>query len=179
MFFTLVSRRTYPYNDFSPLFTSCGIIPSGLKYPVEIERRCDMSRTEFLINYKTLGRHIQIARKAKHMTQEMLAEKMDVSVGHVGKIERGEKVINLERLAEISLLLNVPIEDLLAGCVDRERDAIPIVNALTQEKVDIIYALLKGQPDRVVKLATTLVHDVVQGMNAPEEDFFSKIFLGD
>ena len=42
---------------------------------------------EILINYLTLGKHIKAARKAKHITHEMLAEKMDVSVGHVGKIE--------------------------------------------------------------------------------------------
>ena len=47
---------------------------------------------EILINYLTLGKHIKAARKAKHITQEMLAEKMDVSVGHVGKIERGDPV---------------------------------------------------------------------------------------
>lgn len=129
-----------------------------------------MPRTQFFIDYELLGKHIQIARKSKHITQEMLAEKLNVSIGHVGKIERGERVINLERLAEISVLLKVPIEDLIAGCVKQERDAIPVVNVMTQEKVDIIHTLLKGQPDRIVNLATTLVHDVVQGLSGTEED---------
>ena len=128
-----------------------------------------MPDTEFLINYVLLGQHIKTARKAKRITQEILAERMNISIGHVGKIERGEKAINLERLAQISLLPNVPIENLIAGCVDKERDAIPVINALTQEKVDAIYTLLKGQPERVVKLATVLIRDVVQGLNEPEE----------
>ena len=125
---------------------------------------------ENLINYHTLGKHIKAARKARHITQEMLAEKMDVSVGHVGKIERGDRLINLERLAQICLILQVPIEDMIAGCVDKELDASPVINALTQEKVDTIHTLLKGQPRKVTDMVTEVVHDIVKGLNKPDEE---------
>lgn len=128
-----------------------------------------MSKIECYLNYQLLGRHIQSARKARNITQEMLAERMNVSLGHIGKIERGERLINLERLAEISILLRVPIEDLIAGCIDRERDSIPVINALTHEKVDVIYTLLKGQPEKVVNLATTIIRDIVNGLNEPDD----------
>ena len=125
---------------------------------------------ENLINYRLIGRHIKAARKARRMTQEMLAEKMDVSVGHVGKIERGDRLINLERLAQICLILQVPIEDMIAGCVDKELDASPVINALTQEKVDTIHTLLKGQPRKVTDMVTEVVHDIVKGLNKPDEE---------
>lgn len=125
---------------------------------------------ENLINYRLIGRHIKAARKARRMTQEMLAEKMDVSLGYIGQIERGAKLINLERLAQICLILQVPIEDMIAGCVDKELDDIPVINALTQERVDAIHTLLKGQPRKVTDMVTEVVHDIVKGLNKPDDD---------
>lgn len=121
------------------------------------------------VNYKLLGAHIQTARRARHITQEMLAERLDVSVGHVGKVERGERIVNLERLAQICLIIGTPIEDIIAGCVDKERDAIPVLSPLTRTQVDTIHTLLKGQPKRTVELATALVREVVRAMNQPED----------
>ena len=125
---------------------------------------------ENLINYRLIGRHIKAARKARRMTQEMLAEKMDVSLGYIGQIERVAKLINLERLAQICLILQVPIEDMIAGCVDKELDDIPVINALTQERVDAIHTLLKGQPRKVTDMVTEVVHDIVKGLNKPDEE---------
>ena len=123
-----------------------------------------------LINYSMIGKHIKIARKARHMTQEMLAEKMDVSLGYIGQIERGDKLLNLERLAQVCLILQVPIEDMIAGCVDQEKESIPAINVLTQEKVDAIHTLLKGQPGKVVNMVTKVVYDSVTGLDAPENE---------
>ena len=123
-----------------------------------------------LINYSMIGKHIKIARKARHMTQEMLAEKMDVSLGYIGQIERGDKLLNLERLAQICLILQVPIEDMIAGCVDQEKESIPAINVLTQEKVDAIHTLLKGQPGKVVNMVTKVVYDIVTGLDAPDNE---------
>ena len=39
-----------------------------------------------------------------------------MTVAHYGRLERGERAINLERLSQISMLLNVPIEKLVEGC---------------------------------------------------------------
>ena len=122
------------------------------------------SDQSLLVNYERLGTHIRDARKARSITQEMLAEKLNVSVSHIGKIERGERYINLERLAEISIILNVPVEDLIAGCVDCERDLHPLINASIQDSLQVIQALLKGQPQKTIDLVVTLVNDVIRGI---------------
>lgn len=62
---------------------------------------------------KSIGRRIRAARKALSLTQEQIAEQMKISVAYYGRLERGEKVINLERLTEISQLLRVPVSQLL------------------------------------------------------------------
>lgn len=75
------------------------------------------------ISYKIIGRHIQAARKQHKFTQEYMAEKLKMSVAHYGRLERGERQINLERLAQISVLLGVPMAQLLEGCLP-ESDSI-------------------------------------------------------
>ena len=64
------------------------------------------------VSYKVIGRHIQEARKRMKLTQREVAEKLNMSDTYYGKIERGECRTNLERLAQISVLLNVPLENL-------------------------------------------------------------------
>lgn len=69
------------------------------------------------ISYKIIGRHIRDARRASNMTQEVLAEKLEMSSAHLGKIERGERAVNMERLSQICLLLDVSLEALIAGAL--------------------------------------------------------------
>lgn len=69
------------------------------------------------ISYKIIGRHIRAARKQHKFTQEYMAEKLKMSVAHYGRLERGERQINLERLAQISVLLGIPMAQLLEGCL--------------------------------------------------------------
>ena len=71
------------------------------------------------VSYKVIGRHIQEARKRMKLTQRDVAEQLNMSDTYYGKIERGECRANLERLAQISVLLNVRI-----WCVRPVRGAI-------------------------------------------------------
>lgn len=69
------------------------------------------------ISYKVIGRHIHDARKSQKLTQEAMAEMLKMSVAHYGRLERGERLINLERLSQISCILHVPLTQLVAGCI--------------------------------------------------------------
>lgn len=82
------------------------------------------------VSYKIIGRHIRAARKASNLTQEQVAEAMKFSVAHYGRLERGEREINMERLAQLSVLLNTSIERLVEGCVP---DAPTIISEKAQE----------------------------------------------
>ena len=56
------------------------------------------------------------------MTQETLAEQLEVSVGYISQIERGITKPNLEMLSEIGLRLNCDLTYLLSGCVQEHRE---------------------------------------------------------
>lgn len=66
------------------------------------------------IDYKLIGKRIQTCRKAKSITQEQLAEKLDVTVGYISQLERGITKINLDTLAKISTVIEVELPHLLS-----------------------------------------------------------------
>ena len=67
------------------------------------------------VDYRLIGSKIQNTRKQKKITQEQLAEHLDVSVGYVSQMERGITKINLDRLSEIADYLECDITSLLSG----------------------------------------------------------------
>ena len=67
------------------------------------------------IDYSVIGNRIKKARKEKNMTQETLAEKMDVSIAFLSRIERGSSQINLKRLSQICEILGISEGEILTG----------------------------------------------------------------
>ena len=68
------------------------------------------------VDFSIIGERIKKARKAKKMTQEDLAEKMDVSIAFLSRIERGTSQINLKRLSQVCNILDeqlVVLENIL------------------------------------------------------------------
>lgn len=68
------------------------------------------------VDYQLIGKRIKQARKAKGLTQEQLAELLDVSVGYVSQIERGITKPNLEMLSAVCDQLSCALDALLTGC---------------------------------------------------------------
>ena len=67
------------------------------------------------LDFSVIGSRLKKARKAKGMTQEELAEKLDVSIAFLSRIERGSSNINLKRLNEVCEILGVTEGEILNG----------------------------------------------------------------
>ena len=65
----------------------------------------------------TMGDRIKEARKKKGLTQEQLAERLDVSVEFVGQIERGLKLPSMNVFIKLIEALNVSADYLLRDSV--------------------------------------------------------------
>ena len=68
-----------------------------------------------VIDYKIIGKRIKMVRKDNNMTQEVLAEKADVTVGYISQIKRGICKVNLDTLAIIANILNCEVSFLIDG----------------------------------------------------------------
>ncbi len=62
---------------------------------------------------RNVGNNIRVARKAKNLSQEELAFKINSARNFIGCIERGEKAPTVYVLYKIAAVLNVPIDNLL------------------------------------------------------------------
>ena len=65
------------------------------------------------VNYKIIGNRIQSKRKSKNLTQEQMAEYLDVTPGYISQLERGVTKINLDTLSSISEYLECDITDFI------------------------------------------------------------------
>ena len=68
-----------------------------------------------LPDYSVIGRRIKNIRIEQKMKQEDLADKLDISIAFISRIERGNSKINLKRLTQIAEILNVSPGYLLTG----------------------------------------------------------------
>lgn len=53
------------------------------------------------LDYNIIGERIKLARTKAKLTQEKLAEKLEVSVPYLSRVECGDSHINLKRLNQI------------------------------------------------------------------------------
>lgn len=67
------------------------------------------------IELKSIGERICQLRKQNGMTQEQLAELLDVSIQMVSNLERGNKAIRISNLVRLSEILGVSTDFILTG----------------------------------------------------------------
>ena len=54
-----------------------------------------------MIDYMILGKNIKYYRKLKRLTQEQLAEQLDLSLGFISQVERGVTKMSLDTLIDL------------------------------------------------------------------------------
>ena len=101
------------------------------------------------MNLKAVGRRFKAARERKHLTQEQLAEIVDLSPMHVSVIERGVKLPKLETLINIANILDVSADELLQDVVNNQTklyvsEASELINQLPREDQRRVLAALRS-----------------------------------
>ena len=100
------------------------------------------------IDYSVIGSRIKQARLAKNMTQEDLADKIDISVAFLSRVERGNSHINLKRLNQLCGLLDVSEAYLLNGASSSsenylDKEFTDLIKSVSPEKQKLIYNVAK------------------------------------
>jgi transcriptional regulator with XRE-family HTH domain len=79
----------------------------------------------------TLGCKLQILRKKSGLSQEQLAEQLNVSRQSISKWELGESLPDIENIIQLSEVFKVTIDFLCKGEVESDND-LPVVKAAEQ-----------------------------------------------
>lgn len=87
---------------------------------------------DFMYNeIRNIGCRIRQLRKGKAITQEQLAEELNVSLDHLAKVETGKRSCSLEVLIDIAAFFGVSLDYLILG--KKQSDAVDRVNAAIAE----------------------------------------------
>ena len=100
------------------------------------------------LDYTVIGHRLKKARIAKKMTQEELAEQIEVSVAFLSRIERGLSHVNLKRLSQICGILGISEGDVLNGTASTSNQYLisefnEILSNCPDEKQKLIYKIAK------------------------------------
>lgn len=74
------------------------------------------------MDYELLGKRIREERKRLNLTQEKLAERIDLSEAYIGQIERGERILSLDTLLKITDQFGVTVDYLVNNSIDLNDD---------------------------------------------------------
>ena len=111
------------------------------------------------IDYKIIGKRIQEQRKISKLTQEELAEQLDISASYQSRLERGATKISLETLVRIAEHLNISPGLLITGAVNTEvsylcSDLNDIIKTASPDKIKLIYevaaVIARNQADDIL-----------------------------
>lgn len=69
------------------------------------------------LDYKAIGKRIKIARIKADLTQERLAERINISPTHLSNIETGTTRVSLSTMISIANALSVTSDDLLCDSI--------------------------------------------------------------
>lgn len=96
------------------------------------------------MDQKAIGKRIKSAREKMGLTQEQLAEQVNLSPMHISVIERGNKLPRLETLINIANVLDVSADTLLQDVVNNQ------IKLHTSEASNLIAQLSREDQRRVL-----------------------------
>lgn len=95
-------------------------------------------------NKRAIGERLKIQRKLNHLTQEQLAEKLDISIKHYSEAERGIVGLSVENLIKVSDILGTSLDYLLKG--------ISIDYPIPIEMIEIYSACPDSKKETLIKI---------------------------
>jgi transcriptional regulator with XRE-family HTH domain len=101
------------------------------------------------IDYKAIGQRIKIARIKKGVTQEAVADLIDITPAHMSNVETGKTKVSLPTLIAIANALSVSVDTLLcdnviASKIVFEKEAKDIFSDCDEYEVRFLVDLMKS-----------------------------------
>lgn len=106
------------------------------------------------MNIIEIGHRIKIVRKNQNITQEKLAELINVSPHYIYEIEKGLKKMSLETLISIAKVLNTSTDYILFGTDE-------IADCDISNKCDSLDSVIKSLKPRHREIIADILHTLI------------------
>ncbi|CAK7192540.1 hypothetical protein COMNV_00741 [Commensalibacter sp. Nvir] len=109
-----------------------------------------------------IGKRIAKARHSKGLTQEELADKLDVTTSLVGQYEKGRSGLTAKRLHQLIDILEVDMNYILTGYEPEEeikahtkieKDLLFLIRQIDLDKQEILYKNIEQLAETIKKLS--------------------------
>lgn len=118
------------------------------------EKFRDSEQTDFVVDFRRIGKLIRQARLNLHMTQEQLSEEVDVTPAFIGHIERAERSASLMTIVKLAICLNLSLDELFGLETLSESD----------ETARQLARLMAGRPEETRQAALDVVRTLLRHM---------------
>lgn len=106
-------------------------------------------------------RRIIAIRQNLGLSQQALAERADLSVDSIGKLERGEQLVSLKTLNKLCQALGIPLPAFFGAETETSQDD-------TQKTILSLCLYLSGKDPRHVRLADAMTRQLITRLEADE-----------
>ncbi len=102
------------------------------------------------MDYKAIGLRVKAGRKKMGLTQEVLSEKLGISIEYTSRIESGSVKASVSLLEKICVELGMDEEELLFGRIypEQKDDLSALIRSLPPEKKEAVAKIV----DIIMKL---------------------------
>ena len=101
--------------------------------------------------FKQVGNNIQAILEKRGLTQQFLADKLNISKQVMSKIISGSKSINVAEISAVADVLNVSVGDLLqTNNINKDSHAFSFMGSVTNEKTKEKIFFLKDIIDEIL-----------------------------
>lgn len=97
-----------------------------------------------------IANNVRLYRKRENLTQVELAERADLSLDSIKRIEGGKRTMSLENFLRLSDALNVPVSFILYA----QEDMMP--------ETERIHCILKGRSERQKKYLLHMLQEMAE-----------------
>ena len=106
-------------------------------------------------------RRIIALRQNIGLSQQALAERADLSVDSIGKLERGEQLVSLKTLNKLCQALGIPLPAFFGAETETSHDD-------AQKTILSLCLYLSGKDPRHVRLADEMIRQLITRLEADE-----------
>lgn len=112
-------------------------------------------RKNMVLDYRTLGKRIKLFRKQMHITQEQMAEQLDLSLSFISQIERGVTKMSLDTFVDICDCLDCSPSDLIEQSTIPNEDCTlefyDLYQKLPRRDQKLFYHMLKAYREHLIE----------------------------
>ncbi len=121
------------------------------------------------MNPEKIGKFIAECRKEKNLTQEQLASKLGITKNAVSKWERGLSLMDMSLLQPLSNILNVSINEILAGEKIDNKNIEKVSNEnilnLTKKELENLKAVKMATLSMTVAATILIIYGLINNLN--------------